>query len=118
MANARLQRVEANCKIIWGDHFEYDLDCETDDYIHFSYVVKRDFGTSFGPPLTMTGPCGSEEAAFKELDRMLGLWAAQVTRGTPMTREESLKIFGGPRGGQRWILNRVWDTLEKREGAV
>ena len=62
----RGQRIQASCKIIWGDHY-YDLDLETDDYEYYSVVVKKDFGDSFGPPLTMTPFCHGQEAAWTEL---------------------------------------------------
>ena len=107
--------MEANCEAIWGDDFEYDLDIETDDYLYYTCHVKKDFGTSFGPPLTMTSLCPSPEAAWAELDRMLSLWAAQVRRGTPMTKHDSLEIFGGSRGEHRNLLSRVADAMEKRE---
>ena len=53
------QRIEANCKIIWGNDCEHDLDVETDDYVNYMCHVKKDFGDSFGPPLTMTPCCRS-----------------------------------------------------------
>jgi hypothetical protein len=90
--------------------FECDLDLETD------MRREEDFGTSFGPPLTMTSLTSSEEAAWVELDWMLRLWATHVQRGTPMTKDESLEIFGGSRGEHRNILSKVIDTVEKREG--
>ena len=116
MSSYRGQRIEANCKIIWGNTCEYDLDIETDDFVNYACVVKKDFGISFGPPLTMTSLCPSEESAWAELDRMLRLWAIQVQRGTPMTKHESLEIFGGSRGEHRYILSKVIDYREKREG--
>lgn len=64
MSSAQAKRVEINCKIIWGDA-EYDLELETDDGVTYSYVVRKDFGTSFGPPLTMTGICNSETYAWR-----------------------------------------------------
>ncbi|KAF2253354.1 hypothetical protein BU26DRAFT_515722 [Trematosphaeria pertusa] len=117
MSSARGQRIEANCKIIWGADCEYDLDNETDDYVHYMAHVKKDFGVSFGPPLAMTGLCGSSEAALAELDRMLELWAKQVKRGTPMTKDERLEIFGGPKGKHKKILSKFIDEFEKRERA-
>ncbi|KAL0781998.1 hypothetical protein CaCOL14_003333 [Colletotrichum acutatum] len=87
MASNIQQRVEKNCKIFWGDH-DYEIDYETDDNMVFQYFVLRDYGSLFGPPLTMTFFCDSEEAAYRELDRMLVIRAAQVGRGTPTTKEE------------------------------
>lgn len=90
MSDAWYQRMQANCKIIWGNDCEYyDLDEETHDDIHYACLVKKDFGTSLGPPLTMTTFCNSSEAAWTELEEMLELWANQVqlTRGTPIVRQ-------------------------------
>ena len=117
MSSIQGQRIEANCKIIWGNGYEFDLDIETEDYVTYICVVKIDFGESFGPPLMLTSGCPSSEAAWAELDRMLDLWAKQVQRGTPMTRDESLKIFGGPRGQHRQLLRKAMDAFERREGA-
>ncbi|KAK1675965.1 hypothetical protein BDP55DRAFT_662811 [Colletotrichum godetiae] len=111
------QRIEENCKTIWGDHV-YEIDYETDDNEVFQYFVLRDYGSSFGPALTMTLLCHSEEAAYRELDRMLGIWAAQVRRGTPMTKEESLEIFGGPRGECKRVLEEFWSASAASQAAV
>jgi len=116
MSSARGQRIQANCKIIWGN-YEYDLEIETDDYVDYMCHVKKDFGDSFGSPLTMTSLCPSEEAAWVELDRMLELWAKQVKRRTPMTKDERLEIFGGYRGKHKKVLSGFIDVFEKREGA-
>ncbi|KAJ9195779.1 hypothetical protein DTO164E3_6614 [Paecilomyces variotii] len=114
MASARSRRILARCEIIWGKG-DYDIDLETDDYTTYWALVKRDFGTKFGPPLTMTGLCGSENAATRELDRMLGIWAQQVQSGQPMTDDQSLEIFGGPHGDNKWILKQFIDMLNKKE---
>ena len=116
MVSDQVKRIEANCKIIWGNECEYDLDIETDDYVNYTCHVKRDFGTSFGPPLTITSVCRSSEAAWAELDRMLKLWAKQVKRGTPMTRDERLEIFGGPKGEYKNLLSELLDRFEKIKG--
>jgi hypothetical protein len=116
MSSVQGQRIQANCKIIWGDDSEYDLDAESDDYINYTCFVRKDYGTSFGPPLTMTGLCYTREGAWAELDRRLKLWARQVQRGTPMTRDEHLEIFGGPRGKYRHILSICMDAFEKSKG--
>lgn len=78
--------------------------------------VKKDFGDSYGLPLMMTSLCGSEEAAWAELDRVLELWAKQVKRGTPMTKNETLEIFGGSKGEHKRVLSEFMDEFEKREG--
>lgn len=115
MPSTRGQRTEDNCKIIWGNDCDYDIDLETDDWVNYACVVKKDFGSSFGPPLTTTSLCPSSEAAFAELDRMLDLWAKQVKRGTPMTEDEKLNIFGGRKGEHKNLLNKFIDELERRE---
>lgn len=117
MSSLRGQRIQANCKTIWGDHNDYDLDVETDDYVNYACYVKADYGLSFGPPLTATSLCPSEAAAWAELDRMLELWATQVKRGTPVTRDERLEVFGGQRGQHKRLLGIFADAVEKREGA-
>lgn len=113
MSFAQGQRIQTNCKIIWGDA-DYDLDVETDDYSTYTCTVKMDFGSHYGPPLTMTGGCNSEEHAWRELDRMLGVWAKQVQSGQPMTKAKSLEIFGGPNGRNAFVLEKFLDETKKR----
>ena len=116
MSSTNSSRIEDNCRIIWGNDCDYDIDLETDDWVDYACVVKKDFGSSFGPPLTMTSLCPSSEAALAELDRMLELWAKQVKRGTPMTRDETLEIFGERKGEHKTLLSQVIDFLERKEG--
>ena len=106
-------KLRTNCKIIWGDA-EYDLDIETDDWVTYMCHVKKDFGTYYGPPLTMTGLCNSKEQAWGELERMLDVWATQVQSGRSMTKDQKLEIFGGPNGRNTVILGRVLDEAERR----
>ena len=113
MAVTQSQRIQANCIIIWGDA-DYDVDVETDDGDAYTCVVKKDFGLRFGPPLTMTGICNSQEQAWRELDRMLGVWARQIQGGQPMTKAQSLEIFGGPNGRNRFVLEKSLDEVERR----
>jgi hypothetical protein len=80
------KRIQANCKIIWGDD-DYNIDIETDDWTSYLGYVKKDFGFSFGPLLAMTGFCSSREETWDELDRMLGVWAGQVRSGKPMIKD-------------------------------
>jgi hypothetical protein len=47
---------------------------------------------------------------------MLELWAKQVKRGTPMTKDERLEVFGGPKGKHRKLLSKFMDEREKRGG--
>ncbi|KAI0141808.1 hypothetical protein GGR57DRAFT_486450 [Xylariaceae sp. FL1272] len=105
------QRIKAYCGIIWGKG-DYDLSIETEHYEIFSTFVQRDYGDSLGPPLTMTMPCRSEEAAWSELERMLRLRAFQVISGKPMTREQHLEIFGGPGGRCKGVLKQFLDFAE------
>jgi hypothetical protein len=115
MSSTQGKRIERNCKINWGSHCDYDLDVETDDWVNYVCIVKQDFGSSIGPPLTMTGLCPSEEAAWNELDRMLELWAESVMRGTPMSKQEKVDIFGGRNGESRNLLSQFVDEFERRE---
>jgi hypothetical protein len=116
MVSARGQRIEANCKIIWGSDSDYDLEIETDDWEFYSCHVRKDFGDSYGAPLTMTSLCPSSEAAWNELDRMLALLAKQDVHGTPTTKNENLEIFGGRKGQFKNTLSRFIDEKELREG--
>ena len=113
----RNERILANCKAIWGAQYDYDFDLETDDYVLYWCTVKRDYGLSIGPALTITAACHGEEGAWNELDRMLGIWARVTERGTPMTREERLAIFSGPRGEYRNLLEKVMDEKDRIEEA-
>ena len=112
MSSEKGRRIEEYCKVIWGE-YEYDLDLETDGD-HYSYVVRKDYGTSLGHPLTITGVCNSSGQAGKELERMLKAWADQVQSGEPMTKAQSLEIFGGPNGQSKRVLSQFWDVRERR----
>ena|SRR5277367_5268833 len=113
MTSAEGQRIQTYCEVIWGKG-DYDVDVETDDWETYYGVVKRDFGTEFGPPLTITGICYSSQQVWKELDRMLGAWARQTQTRQVMTKEQILNIFGGPNGQNRVVLERFLVELEKR----
>lgn len=78
-------------------------------------VVKKDLGTSYGPPLTMTGVCGSENHAWSELDWMLRIWAEQIQSGQPMTDYQTLEIFSGPNGQNKLILRQFIAWINERE---
>ncbi|KAM7195830.1 hypothetical protein V8F33_006479 [Rhypophila sp. PSN 637] len=116
MSSKQGERIQANCKTIWGNDYTYDLSIETDDYVNHICFVRKDFGDSFGSPIAMTSCCPSSEAAWAESDRMLGLWASQVKRGTPMTKDERLEIFGGRKGEHKALLSRM-EEFRLREGA-
>jgi hypothetical protein len=111
----RYQRIEANCKKIWGADKEFDIDIETDDYEHYACVVKEDRGLSFSSPLTMTNFCNGPDRAWEELDRMLRTWARQVESGRPMTREECLEIFSGPNGRHRNFLEAFLNKKDEMD---
>ena len=100
------------CKIIWGDT-DYDFDIDTDDWEKYQCSVKKDFGSHYGPTLTMTGLCDSEEQAWRELERMLDALAKLVLSGQPMTKAQSWEIFGGPNGRNIPVLMRFSDEAKK-----
>ena len=112
MSSAQGQRIQASCEVIWGKG-DYDLDVETDDWVNYAAIVRKVFGDSLGPPLTMTGLCNSSDQAWDELDRMLRVWAKQVQSGKPITKDQTLEIFGGPKGQSKAVLEQLW-LLEKR----
>lgn len=45
---------------------------------------------------------------------MLGVEATQIQSGRPMTKAQSLEIFGGPNGRNKPILEKFLDEAEKR----
>jgi len=106
------KRIQDYCRIIWGDG-DYDLNIETDDHVSWVYYVQRDFGTSFGSPLTATNPRASPEAAGVELERMLGAWACQRLTGQPMTRAQHIDIFGGPKPTDRSTAEWALDLIDR-----
>jgi len=79
------EHFQANCKLIYGD-YDYDLEFETDDYVHYNCVVRKDFGLHFGPLLIMTHYYPSIEAASAELNRMLAHMVAHVESGKSMSK--------------------------------
>jgi hypothetical protein len=91
------------CKIIWGPGDLYEFEVQTDDWEFYYWTVeKTEDGRS--RPLSMTPHCRGKEAAWKELARMLRIWAIQAATGKPLTKEQRLAIFGGPRGEYRALL--------------
>lgn len=108
------KRIEDLCKIIWGS-YDYELDIETDDGSEHQCLVRKDFGSSYGPLSTMTTLCKSEDAAWNELERMLTLWAKQVESGEPMNTAQRLDIFGGPRGKHRNVLEMFQRDMDKKK---
>jgi hypothetical protein len=98
--DARYKRIEANCKIIWGDR-DYDFEvegggqCFADDDVGFQIYVRKDHGTEWGPNLTMTPLYKKEETCWSELDRVLKLHAEEVL----MTRSSVYKDLL-----QQWVI--------------
>lgn len=113
MSSIQGQRIQANCAIIWGNG-DYDLDIERDDWETFWAVVRKDFGTSFGRPLTLTRICRSEEHAWRELDRMLAVWAMVKQSGKPMTEDQRMEIFGGPNWRTNSTLRRIFTQMDEK----
>ncbi|KAE8384971.1 hypothetical protein BDV23DRAFT_188700 [Aspergillus alliaceus] len=114
MSSTQFQRILASCEIFWGKG-DYDLDIETDGWMTYCVVVKKDLGISFEPPLIMTGACGSEDHPWGELDRMLRIWAEQIWSGQLMTDDQRLEIFGGPSERNKPILRPFIARINERE---
>jgi hypothetical protein len=106
------QRIQSNCRVLWGDE-DYELDIETNDWMTYHCHVRKDFGSHFGPPLIMTGECNSSEKAGRELDRMLAAMAQQAKTREPMTKAQKLEVFGGPNGHNRKTVGAFLDLLDK-----
>ncbi|KAF4765437.1 hypothetical protein HAV15_003257 [Penicillium sp. str.  len=66
MSSPQSQRIQTSCATIWGNG-DYDIDIETDDWVSYYAVVKKDFGDSFGPPLTITGICNSGKPCMERV---------------------------------------------------
>lgn len=113
MGITRSEHFQANCEITWGKG-DYDINIETDDYETFWAVLRKEFDNELGPVLTITGLCDSPEHTLAELDRMLFALAKQVQSGQPMTKEESLDIFGGPKGQNKPILKIFMAEMDAR----
>ena len=108
------QRIQNNCRVLWGDG-DYELDIETDDWLTYYGYVRKDFGLHFGPLLIMTGECNSSENTWRELDRMLAAMAQQVKTREPMTKAQKLEVFGGPNGRNRKAVGAFLDLLDKHK---
>ncbi|KAL3455661.1 hypothetical protein BJX64DRAFT_294839 [Aspergillus heterothallicus] len=113
--NPRNERMHRNCEIIWGK-CNYELEIEADDWETWWALVRRDYGSSYGGPLTITGICSSEDGAWAELDRVLGVWAKQVQAGEPIRLDSSgkgLDIFGRRGGEHKWHIRQIWGELKR-----
>lgn len=115
------KRIQDFCTALWGN-YEYELDIEIDDLEVYQCIVREDFGSSFVPPLTMAGLCNSEDEAWNEVNRMLGLSATQVQSGQPMTMVQRPNIFGGPKR-ENWKILVLFEKqrseieMKRRNGA-
>ncbi|KAL2837124.1 hypothetical protein BJY01DRAFT_251639 [Aspergillus pseudoustus] len=111
----RDERMHTNCEIIWGKG-NYELEAEADDWETWWVLVRRDYGSSYGGPLTITEICSSEDSAWAELDRVLAAWAKQVQSGEPMATEDSsdkrLEVFGGAE--HKSHIRQLWGELKRR----
>lgn len=79
MQDPLAERVQASCAVIWGPG-DYDIDIETTDWTGFWAVVKKDFGDTYGPTLTMTPVLDSIDSAWIQLDQELYRWAQHVLK--------------------------------------
>jgi hypothetical protein len=77
MSDNQGERIQNNCRAIWGDG-NYELDIETDNWMDWYCYVRKDYGLSFGDLLWMAGPCNSPEETWGELDRGLAARAQHV----------------------------------------
>lgn len=114
MSPTQIERILANCQIIWGKG-DYGITLEDEDDTFWAEVKDYTSTHKHGPSLTMTGVCNSPDGALAELDRMLFLWAQQAQSEQPMTKEEGLAIFGGPRGENEPILKMFMAAMEAEE---
>lgn len=81
------QRIENNCKTIFGCHCGYEFDTETDtgedEYWQIYVRSSDDYRVVWMSNIYM-----SEEAAWRELDIDLEMAARQKKHGVPKTKEE------------------------------
>lgn len=117
MSTSQTERIQANCQIIWGKG-DYDITIESEDDTFWAEVKNYEITHEYGPTLTMTGVCNLPEHALDELDRMLSVWARQDQSGQPMTREDTLAIFGGPRRENEPILKMFMAEQDRRAKEV
>ncbi|KAK4111473.1 hypothetical protein N656DRAFT_780764 [Canariomyces notabilis] len=91
-ARARAERIEANCKIIWGDDKEYDIFHETDDYVYYicyvRTIIQKNRFPDPGPVLVQSPMCPSEAEAWTELDKMLAIGAKNVKASRDSERQK------------------------------
>jgi len=65
----RGERIQAYCKILWGDCY-CDIEFEAEDDDHYAFI-RKDLGDSYGPLLLDSERCGSMDEASAKLERML-----------------------------------------------
>ena len=70
----------------------------------------------------MAGLCNSEDEAWNEVERMLGLSATQIQSGQPITIARRLNIFSSPKG-ENWKILVLFEKerseieMKRRNGA-
>jgi hypothetical protein len=84
MSTEKADRIQTLCKKLWGDHCDYDIDYETDDYLSYYTYIKEDFGDRYGKLVWANLAGMSLERAGKDLERHL----------ERMVREKSLNQTG------------------------
>ncbi|KAI9644202.1 hypothetical protein NHQ30_007556 [Ciborinia camelliae] len=113
MAPFQVERIEANCKIIWGDHdYAFDVDDENDGWY---CTIRRDYGDGFGKSLVVTGLFNTEKKAWIDLDRMLRKRAKQIQSGKPMAKDQIWETLGKPHTRDRDSSEDYMDGDEEEE---
>ena len=62
----------------------------------------------------MTGLCNLSEQDWRDLDRMLDVWARHLQSGQPMTTAQRFDVFGSPNGWNKALLERFFVELDRR----
>jgi hypothetical protein len=101
-----------NCKKMWGDHCDFDIDYETYDHVHYYGYVKENLGDRYGQIRLATSSAMGTDGAWNEPNRMLRLLVEQNETGLPVTKEKELEIYGGPHGEHGEMLSKFMDQME------
>lgn len=110
-SEAATRRLRAYTQIIWEDE-NLILDTETDDCGNYMAYVGKDFSW-ISSPLVMTNICRGQGAAWRELERMLEIWASYTQSGQPITDKQRREIHGGPNGEYKKLLKKVDKYFEE-----
>lgn len=70
MSSSESEKIQANCRIIWGPGL-YDIEIEHENFECWMIFVREDHGTYFGDPLLVTMPRDSLERAKSDLNGIL-----------------------------------------------